>query len=425
MMRTARLSLLLAAAFSLGACALDFTSPNEPTEEDVFGNPEAIKAVAVGLQAEYSDNVVDPTYVNGLVTEEIGAANNTFASYQDADAGRPLENTSDLAGGPWRGQYRVIKLANDLIRAVPEAELAPGTKSGILALAKTYKAMALGNLIQIFEKIPLEVGTDILNPPFADRAAVLTEILRLLNEARAELQQTAPSPEFQQQIIAPGFNLASTIDAMTARYALIAGNLDLALQAAQRVPLNVMSELRFAAPQDRNPLNNLWYRSGNAYRMRPEQSFRLQAEAGDQRVAFWVRAATVDGGDGQVLDELNRYTTDTDPIPVYLPDEMRLIQAEVYARTNRLAEARQLVNAVRTQCAPAVTGDPVACLPALSDAQLATQQQILAEIYKQRRYELYLQAVSWEDQRRFGVQTKYPWMVYPLSECDQNSNAPC
>lgn len=415
-------SLLGAAA--LGGCTLEFDNPNEPTETDVFTSGEGIRAVAVGLQAEYSDQVGDPIYVTGLVTEEIGAADGTFASYQDADHGRPIDNTTDVAGAPWRGQYRVVKLANELIQVTPDAPLAAGTKSGILAMAKLYKAMALGNLIQMYERIPLRVEGTTQDAPFEDRATVLAEILRLLQEARAHLQQTAPSAEFNNTVKAPGFDLQNTIDAMTARYALIAGNHALALEAAQRVNPGVVSEMRFSSI-DRNPLYNLWYRSGNAYRMRPEQAFRLQAEAGDRRVDFWVKAANIDGGEGQRLDDFVKYSADTDPIPFYLPDEMRLIQAEVYARTNRLAEARALVNAVRTQCTPAVAGDPAPCLPALSEAQLATREAILAEILKQRRYELYLQNLRWEDLRRFGAPVKYPWNQYPLSECDLNPNAPC
>jgi len=417
------LAALLGAA-ALGGCTLDFDNPNEPTETDVFTGGEGIRAVAVGLQAEYGDQIGDPIYVTGLVTEEIGAADGTFASYQDVDHGRPIDNTTDIAGAPWRGQYRVVKLANELIRVAPDAPLAAGTRSGILAMAKLYKAMAFGNLIQQFEKIPIRVEGSVQDAPFEERAAVLTEILRLLQEARTHLQQTAPSAEFNNTVKAPGFDLQNTIDAMIARYALIAGNHALALEAAQRVNLTVMSEMRFSAT-DRNPLNNLWYRSGNAYRMRPEQAFRTQAEAGDRRVAYWVRAASIDGGEGQRLDEFVKYSVETDPLPFYLPDEMRLIQAEVHARANRLSEARALINAVRTQCNPTAPGEPVACLPALSDAQLATQGAILAEILRQRGYELYLQNLRWEDLRRFGAPLKYAFNRYPLAECDLNTNAPC
>ncbi|HEX8363033.1 MAG TPA: RagB/SusD family nutrient uptake outer membrane protein [Longimicrobium sp.] len=422
MKRYRRVALSLAAAMALGGCSLDFDNPNEPTEEDVFSTAEGIRTVAVGLQAEYGDQIGEPIYVTGLVTEEIGAADGTFASYQDVDAGRPLDNTTDIAGAPWRGMYRVVKLSNDLLEVLPAATMPAATKTQISSIAKLHKAMALGNLIMMYERIPLEVGPQ--SPAFADRAAVLAEILRLLTEARTEIQ-TLPAATDTSTIPAGGFNLRNTIDAMIARYSLVAGNYNGAIEAAGRVNLGVLSELRYAAPADRNPLNNLWYRSGNAYRMRPEQAFRVNAEANDRRVPFWVRAATVNGGEGQVLDEHAKYSTDTTSIPYYLPDEMRLIQAEAYARTDRLGEAATLVNAVRTQCTPSVVGEPAACLPALAASELDTRDELLAEILKQRGYELYLQNLRWEDLRRFGRPLKYTWNAYPLSECDLNTNAPC
>lgn len=416
------MAISLAAALALGGCTLDFENPNEPTETDVFSTPEGIRTVAVGLQAEYGNQISEPIYVTGLVTEEIGAVDGTFASYQDVDAGRPIDPNSDIAGAPWRGMYRVVKLSNDLLEVLPGATMPAGTKSGISALAKLHKAMALGNLIMMYEQIPLAVGPQ--DPPFVDRATALAEILRLLEEARAEIQQTAPSAEFNTTVAAPGFDLRNTIDAMIARYSLIQGNFQGAITAAQRVNLAVLSELRYATT-DRNPLNVLWYRSGNAYRMRPEQAFRMGAEAGDRRVPFWVTADSINGGEGQRLDEFVKYRTDTDAIPYYFPDEMRLIQAEAHARTDRITEARTLVNAVRTQCTPSVAGEPAACLPALADDALDTRAELLAAILKQRGYELYLQNLRWEDLRRFGAPLKYPWNTYPLSECDLNANAPC
>ena len=93
-------------------------------------------------------------------------------------------------------------------------------------------------------------------------------------------------------------------------------------------------------------------------------------------------------------------------------------------RQNALPEALALVNAVRTQCASPLN-EPVACLPALTLADVPTQAAMLAEILRQRRYELYLQAVRWSDLRRFGQPVKYQFMPVPTSECDRNQSAPC
>jgi starch-binding outer membrane protein, SusD/RagB family len=414
--------LALAAVLALGACDMDLSDPNFPTEDEAISVPRNLGLVAIGLQAEYGNQLVDPVYSVGLVTNEIGAGSATFDSYQRADSGEPLTGDDGPATEPWSGQYDVIRTANVLIENVPGVGFGPGTTSGIMALAKLYKAMALGNLYQMYETAPIDVDPANRHPAFASRAEVIAEVLRLLEEARQHVTGTPPSAEFRSTILAPGFDLENTIDAMLARYHLIAGNLAQARTAAERVNLSVLSEQRFSA-SDVNPLWNLWYNSGNAYQMRAKQSFRLEAEPGDGRVAYWVSADTIIGATGR-LDQVARYSTTTASYPVYLPGEMRLIIAEVYARQNDLPQALLWVNQVRTQCSSPVA-EPLACLPALTLADVPTQAAMLAEILRQRRYELYLQGLRWSDLRRFGQPVKYTYMPIPTAECDRNQNAPC
>src|SRR3712207_2364935 len=78
------------ALLALGACELDFTDPNQPAEEEVISDPVTLGQVAVGLQALYSDQLADPVYVTGLVTNEIGATPTAFESYRKADAGTAI-----------------------------------------------------------------------------------------------------------------------------------------------------------------------------------------------------------------------------------------------------------------------------------------------------------------------------------------------
>ena len=102
---------------------------------------------------------------------------------------------------------------------------------------------------------------------------------------------------------------------------------------------------------------------------------------------------------------------------------MRLIQAEVYARQGNLTQALTLLNQVRTQCT-ATQDEPVACLPALTAAQVPTQQAMLDAILREREYELYLQGVRWSDLRRFGRPLKYAFMSVSSTECTRNANVP-
>jgi hypothetical protein len=106
-----------------------------------------------------------------------------------------------------------------------------------------------------------------------------------------------------------------------------------------------------------------------------------------------------------------------------------LIKAEAYANTGQLVLAADQVNYVRTRCG-GTTNQPKACLPALLPTSLATQAQILAEIYNQRKYELFATGLRWEDVRRQSLVSatsafaKRCWLLYPNSERNTEPNVP-
>jgi starch-binding outer membrane protein, SusD/RagB family len=417
-----RLAVSALGSLLLVGCDLELTDPNVPNEEDVITTPTGLRQVAIGLQATYATEVRNPVYITGLVTDELGAIPQAFESYRLVDAGQPVDNNLGPSTETWAGMYRVVNRANVLLDNVPQvATLPPATASGMTALAKLFKGMALGGLLQTYERIPLEVGVDDESPVFASREEGLARVLQLLGEARQQIESTPPSAEFDTEVLAPGFDLPNTIDAMIARYSLIAGDLEGAMTAAQRVDLSVLSEFR-AGSADPSSLWVLWLGSGNAFAMRPKERFRVEAEPGDQRVAYWVAEADLEGS-SEPLDGFAKYADREASFPAYLPDEMRLIQAEVHARGNALSAALDLVNEVRTPCSSPLD-EPVACLPALESDDVPTQDQMLQQILHERRYELYLQGVRWSDLRRFDEPVKYPYMMVSRSECDRNANAP-
>lgn len=425
-MRRAATALVLGLAGVAAACDLDLNDPNFPSSEQVLNNPAGVKSLGIGLQAEYSNQLGWIITSVGLVADEIGAGTAAFANYQKADAGEELDvPTTGIANDPWSGMYRVITLANELLAAIPNVEFQAGTASGLTALAQLYKGMAIGNLAMLYEQLPIETGLATPQATFVTREEALDEALRLLTDARDLLAATPASAEFNSDVLADGFDLENTIEAMIARYALIAGDLTQALGAAQRVDAGATSEFDFSSA-DTNPIFNIMYRSGNAWQMRPEQAFRLEAEAGDERVDYWVVAANVPGYVAP-MDSLRSYSpTANPPIPAYTYDEMRLIQAEVYARNNQLVLAIDLINEVRTQCpAPGTQPEePMPCLAPITLATHPTQEAVLDEILEQRRYELYLSGLRYEDLRRFDEPLKYEWLPIPTSECQLNPNAP-
>ena len=145
-------------------------------------------------------------------------------------------------------------------------------------------------------------------------------------------------------------------------------------------------------------------------------SFRANAEPGDTRVNKFTTTTALSAFGGASLVEMNVYRNDTDPIPLFTQDELTLIKAEAFARTNRLAEAIQQLNIVRV----------AAGLPQKTATDLPDQAAVLAEIFRQRTYSLFVTGLHWADLRRFGLiaQAKTTYLPYPFAEKATNPNTP-
>lgn len=408
---------------SIAACDLDLTNPNAPTEEAVVTDLNGVLAVAVGMQGQFAQTIDDYMVTNSLVTDEWGTQTRALISYQSLLTGDNFDASYGVVEAPWSGSYSVIKSANTVLAGAEQVGLGAGLRAGTVSLAKLFKAMALGMLIQQYERVPIEVTTEGSLPQ--PRAVVLDTVIALLESSRADIAAVSDADlaGFRSRVLGTGFDLRNTVDAMLARYYLIAGRHNDAIAAANRVALNVTSVLSYPTPT-RNPIENLAFQLIYVAALR---SFSTQAETGDRRPAYWVNTTSPGptGNPDSALLFLRKYSTPNEPFPVYLPDEMKLIKAEAFARTGRLTEALAQVNEVRTQTASALD-EPVAGLPPVV---LTTQAQILAEIARQRRYELFMQGLRWEDTRRFGTaattRPTLPFLPIPQQECNRNPSNPC
>lgn len=413
---------LLAGSVTLAACTLDLTNPNVPTEQDILTSREGIVALAIGLQARYGAGMMDFIYPGALVTDELGATAAALPSYKDVEAGASMVNTFDAVETPWRSHYRSIKTANDLILNAANVPLGDSTLSGILTISYLFKAMSLGELLQLYKEIPLNTY-QIAEPVFVDRATALASVLALLDSARVQYNTVRPGSEFNNAIRTTGLDLRNTIFAMLARYRRIAGDDAGALTATDSVDLAVLSVMPFS-DQAINPIHDLSNRAGY---VKPVDSLRVQAESGDARAAFHTAVAAINGNI-QALDNFSQYAANGASVPFYYPGEISLIRAEAYLNQNDLVNARTAVNAVRTKCGGSLA-EPKACLAALPDSLLDTAPELLAEIYRQRRFELFATGLRWEDARRLGQVgagslAHRCWLLYPLSERNVNTNVP-
>lgn len=417
-MKMRTLAVLLATALAGAGCDLDLVNPNSPTEATVLTTRDGVMGLAVGIQQQYASAARNYVLPSALVTDEWGPRSRALAADRSLFAGEP-DASFGIVGAPFASTYLIVRSANNLLESAPQVDLGPGMQAGILALAKLHKAMALGNAIQIYERVPVDVETQ--GAPLADRAVVLDTVISLLESARSDLAGV-PDAElagFRTRILDPGIDLRRSVDAMLARYYLIDGQLDQALAAAARAEGDRASFYTFTGTAQ-NPLYQ--YSVGLDY-VWPLQSFATEAEAGDQRVDFWADPGTVDELVTPFLIAPAAFTSRDDPFPLFQPDEMTLIRAEVHARRGELPQALAAINEVRTQCTEGVA-DPAACLPALTLADVPTQEAMLAQIAYERRYELFLTGLRWEDLRRLGQFTgdapKVGFLPLPQRECDTN-----
>ncbi len=393
----------------------------------MLNTPDGLVTLAVGMQAQYAGAIGDFVLPPSLVTDEWGTTTKSLVAYQSLLTGQNFDASYGVVLAPWAGAYRTIKSANDLLAHAPLVMGGSGLGTAIVSLAKLFKAMSLGTIILQYNAVPINVA--VAGPAPQPRAVVLDTVLALLQSARTDFTSIAPPDvaNFNARVLGTGFDVRNTIDALRARYSLIAGQYAQAIAAAGLVDSTVLSVFTYAAPAV-NPIYDLGVKTGY---VRVLKSFKDQAQAGDGRVAYWVdtTGAATGGNPDSSLLLLKKYGAQTDPYPVYFPDEMKLIKAEAFTQLGQLDSAAVYVNAVRTRTTAPVN-EPVAKLPVLDPpTQLDTPAKLLAAIAYERRYELFEQGLRWEDTRRLGTaNTTTPTLTFlpiPQQECDANPSDPC
>jgi hypothetical protein len=420
-MSRSRLALSLATILplaGLAACALDVTNPNAAPETTVLTTAAGLRTLGVGLQGRVGNFIGPAVTLSGVVAGELGNTNASLSTTREFQK-YPVATANSAAIDPtnpdllnfWSTGFQVVKTANDILNNVDVVALPAGTKSGLSALAKTSKAFAYGQMIEAWPQLPLDLTKS--PPGYNTRSDVLAQVLALLASARTDLV-TPVSTEFTSGVLQPTIDLPSTIRALQARYSLAAGSNDAALAFANEVPATAASRYTYSTV-DPNPI---WGAAiSNGY-FAVISTFRTDAEAGDTRVNRFTQPTLLSPTPfgGANLYPLNVYRLSTDPYALFSQDELSLIRAEAYARTSRLPEAIAQVNVVRAN----------AGLGPQTAVTLPNQAAVLDEIYRQRRYALFLTGTRWADERRFGriTEARTTWLPYPAQETVANPNPP-
>jgi hypothetical protein len=413
--------LFTAVTFSV-ACNKEYLNPNAATADQVLTTAKGLTGVTVGLQKTFSTSRAGVLYAtitaNGLTTNELISINTGNTNEERlAFGGVQVDGANTVLGNIWTGSNKIIFDADNVINNAP-ALTDKNYAAGLIAHASIFKALALGNLSEYWEKIPATTGQ---NVPFITRLEGFNKAIATIDNALAVISANPISASFLGNIPA-GIDIQNTLYALKARYALFAGDYALALTSANAVDLTKKSTFTYDA-LNLNPIFEVATSTNNVIQPKNLSLGQIGVnvpDAGDARIPFYTTV--------NVTVRINGFGAGTfTPIPVYLPGEITLIKAEAYARqatpnlTNALIELNKIVTKT-----PA--SDPFGV-----GANLAplvgpyTQAQLLDLIYKHRCIELFMSGLKLEDMHRFGrpvSEMKRSFMPYPFQERDNNPNTP-
>ena len=418
--------ILVLVTFACFSCKKEFNNPNAPTQDEVFNSADGMTRVIVGIKQRFSANTLGVATIysaisaSGLSTGELRVQNAGNADLAQLEiGGTNVAPNNGVVGSLWITTNIINSEAQKLIDN--SAKLGDvNIKNAIRIYGHLYKAMSLGTLAQFFEKVPINTG---VNATFGTRIEALTKAVQLLDEAFALLGSTTIPASFTASVGAE-IDLRNTLSALSARYNNMLGNNDAAIAKASAVDLTKKSVF-FYNNTNPNPVFRSGLISNNVYGIKTNFGLTgtLAPNPNDKRIPFYLTTNATNGGAGFFKD-------DATPIPIYLPGEMLLIQAEAYARKNDLVNAKLFLDRVLTKTPSQDVFGVGADLPPYSGP--ITQAALLEEIYKNRCIELYLSGMKLEDSRRFGrpgpgsanaerTRNFYP---YPQQERDGNTNTP-
>jgi hypothetical protein len=429
--------LLMAFLFvTANGCQKEYFNPSSASEDEIVKDVDGLIALCNGLQYRWSVGRQSPAYTvpvaDALSTRGLKVLN---AGNQDEDflatGGNSVVSSNAIITNIWT-QCQLTKSAADLILRNVGNLGSAGDKAGVTAYAAIFRALSLGTMAQFFEKTTIASAE---NAPFVDRMEALREAIASLEAGKTAYSgvSAADLSNFNGKIIA-GIDVLNTINALLARYKLMMGDNAGAFTAAGLVDLSKKSEFKFD-DLTRNPIFDVAFNNVNVVQP-SDASLGIAAAVApsitDGRILFYLKSTTPSGTG--VYSGKGFWTANNSPVPLYLPGEMMLIKAEAKARQDMIPDAITELNAVLTKttdvygigAAQAAYAGPV------------TKDDVLLEVYKNRRVELYMSGMTLEDCRRFNrpapdvtggtlnnaAERSRIWYPYPNAERDNNPNTP-
>lgn len=412
------LPLLFASGIVFTSCNIDDSinvDPNAIAEAKVK-SVDGIRALLVALQVNAGDTYSrDRSRIASIWSWQmcappgIGRAQPlAWNSYNMTDDGP----TDDY----WVITYRGVKLANDIIEYTPDVFKDALASQGnvYLGIAKTYKAMLLGEAAATWGSIPITIN-GIEPPDFVDQQTAYNYVQTLLDEALGHFSQETAAVNRDLNFGGNKDQWIAVIHSLKARYYLHIGNYPEALtQANQGIVDNTGNLMAFFSDNTGEYASwGMWVQN-ESETIRGEKYFvdLLKSEPNDARLSAYFTPGAESGGVyyGYAVHsenlypnpvdtfELNvsytvrmkKYSTFAESFPLIRWEENVLIKAEAEARTNAVGPAVADVNIIRANAG-------------LTDFASSDRDAVIQEVLKQKFLELYLEGQSWHDQRRTGT----------------------
>jgi len=422
--------------FTLGiSCSKTFENPAEPTLEELLKTQDGIVEIIVGIKNRFAVNsnlgnsaLYNSITANGFTTNEITLRPGGNQDLNQLFAGSQNVATNNIVLKELWSNCLLINNHCSLIKANINNVQDPVLRNNILKYVNLYRALSIGTLVNFWEKVPVNISD---NADFIDSTEALKFCNALLNEA-AMLPNTQPSFNYLTRL-GTEINLANAINALNARYYMMRRENDSAIIKAALVSINPsLASSRSVYIYNNinpNPIFNPGFNGASGYNARPRFGLTgsLIPVLGDSnRTRFY----TVNQPSAGAQFGFGFGKTITDAIPVYLPGEMLLIQAEAYTRKGDFVNGKKFLDSVLKKTPAQDVFGIGANLPAYSGP--LNQPSLLQEIYKNRCIELFMSGLKLSDSRRYqrpgpnnlNAERNRNYYPYPLQERFGNPKTP-
>ena len=392
-----RLVGLVSMALVMGACADVLEVSNEQDILDAnLDTPEAVAPLMNGVIGDYALAYATAIDIIGLYGQEL-IHTGSFPTWREVETGvgtRPSAVGNQIYQNASRSIWVADTSAVRLRKALPDAE-----KRFELATVLLWGGFAHFQLADNFCEMTFHGGPAVTPKAGYERArAMFDDAITVATAAnRTDLKNAALGGRARAKLMLGDYAGAKADAALIPAGFILRAIYGNNSRENNAVATNTTTLIRREAG-----VNPRFYKGDARYKTDPRTSFR---DKGD----------TAKGPDPtrQFVEQLKYPARDT-PIPVFTWQEARLIEAEAEIRLANPTRAVTLINLVRT----------AANLPAYTGA--ATEQAVLAQLIYERSAELWLQAQSLVDWRRFSLtfttQPRDKCFEIGQSEWDTNPN---